>query len=511
MAIKQISTGDLREVAVAAQCLDSQWIPNVGAIQPGGDEGVDAAFRASRREFLGSFLTSEQLIIQRAFAYNNPVLGAIYNDPVESRAFIEAVNNEHIVFFFANEKSFDDNVQFKKTDEKQIEALRTLFRDATAACLRFDWKDDDRNKRAVTENLARRFHNYVSNLDSASPELFAKDLGIPPTQIEAFYERLQQVALFAKQRGGWSAKGGNSFVMRTHIYDEFVAKGDDPIYGRPDASKPFADKIRALVDLKYNCNLPDALSRYAITSEGDIDRTVLQDEAIRGSRDLLFDESDQDAIVELLAKGAFDEMNTFSPYHFLSEMDFRDIVEIRKTGIWSDYVDRVKHILPIRNGKEFGSHRIFEDNFRSELSRSHLALMRLACETKIGKELLEETLGWWEIMVTFTGTAAKIISKCVHGLPEIEIPDEVMRLFATGGNSVLIELTFNIRDRLGKSRCVRKYPIFQKHVDDPGRVFERTKEKIEIAKRRGALSLRPLTEQESRAADHQNTMNLPES
>jgi lambda repressor-like predicted transcriptional regulator len=78
---RKIENTDLDPVAVVAQCLDNQWVPRdlLSAMVKNGwslnhQNVAERRMEDSRHEYLRSMLNSQQVIVNRAFFFNNPVV-----------------------------------------------------------------------------------------------------------------------------------------------------------------------------------------------------------------------------------------------------------------------------------------------------------------------------------------------------------------------------------------------------------------------------------------------------
>jgi hypothetical protein len=519
MAIIKKRAHDLRELTVVAQCLDSQWIPAELAADwnhQAGFEGLgEARKKAIRRELMGAMLMSEQLVVNRAVLSSHDVFGDMYADKAQKDGLLQSLRDESIVVFFAEERSFEDNVSWVANVHPvagdQTAAVRKALAAEDVACLRFDWEDDKANKKIVAEQLSRRFHDYIHGITSANIEILANDFGIEPERHVAFDKRLIELSKLAASLREPDRLGGKSFITRSNVYEEFVTPSGRHVGGFIDEKKPFAREIKALVDLKYNCNLSDALLKYAITAQGDVDRTVLQDGRDNELRNLgKFDSEDEGALIDLLTRGAFDEMSTFNSFEFLHELSFGDVSALKQGGSWKEYSELVKTILPARNSGRLAEHAIFDRKNLEHLSLCHANLLLQAGNAVANRALIEEAKGWWEIVVSFVNVGVKIFCELNHQ-PTIECPREIEETFADTTAPILIEASFTVLDKLGRRRVVRKYPLLKKRLDDPAGVFRRTVEKLEDYKRKHAsVEIHDASQEKMRADDRESTVNLPD-
>jgi len=514
MPIRKMDRSDLAAITVVAQSLDNQWLPadlahgisdTNGFVQLGGQRSDRI-----RRELMGSLLTSEQIVVNRANLQNNEVFREILRSPEESQGLRDAMATGSMVVFLYDEDSLDGAPKFH-SDDDHLGRLRKFVADADVPCVRFDWKSDDTNRSIIKKNLDRRFHGFVHSISDIDKGLLRKSLNIPDDLKNEFNSRLMALSDFAHEISRVPDDEAR-YITRSNVYENFVSppnkKHDD---GYIDPKKPFAREIKALVDLKYNCNLPDALSGYAITSAGNIDRTVLQEERGPELANLdVFSQSDEGALVDILCAGAFDEFTTFNSFTFLEALSMNEVLLLKKFPGWSEYAELVKRILPTNNHGLLANHAIFDDANLRALGKAHAAIMTGAASFVESAKAREEVAGWWEIGVSLVGAGIHIASER-FGTGAIELPENEVRLFADAATPILIELTWNTTDKMGRKQAVRKYPLLKKRAEDPLGLFRRTREKIEAYKRRrSGISLKPETDISFRANDRRNTLNFPE-
>jgi hypothetical protein len=163
-------------------------------------------------------------------------------------------------------------------------------------CIRLSW-DDVRNGEEVRDELNRRFDDFLIHLETLNPAVLAGDLALPPSAQEGLRQRLREVAQTCQ---AWAAE--QRPLTRENLYREFiVAEGIKPSEAHYDKSKPFARDVKQLIDLKYHCDLPDALAKYPLTPIDSLQRTSLQEWASLQRAT----ETSAEELVELLRQSAF--------------------------------------------------------------------------------------------------------------------------------------------------------------------------------------------------------------
>src|SRR2546425_3823592 len=109
---ERINKFDLKAVPVIVQALDNQWLPRFllkqaqqkGQVTGGIDRELGKAVRA---EYTRSLINGQQLIINRAFLYNNPAISQDYMniDSQERKAFKALLGEATIVPYFLSEQT----------------------------------------------------------------------------------------------------------------------------------------------------------------------------------------------------------------------------------------------------------------------------------------------------------------------------------------------------------------------------------------------------------------------
>jgi hypothetical protein len=96
VTFKRLRKNDLKSVPVLVQALDNQWLPRTllaQAQEKGKVTGkIDSELRkAVRAEYIRSLINGQQLIVNRAYLYNNPAISQdyIHEQSLEREAFRE--------------------------------------------------------------------------------------------------------------------------------------------------------------------------------------------------------------------------------------------------------------------------------------------------------------------------------------------------------------------------------------------------------------------------------------
>ncbi|HKV59817.1 MAG TPA: hypothetical protein VJO32_16115 [Ktedonobacteraceae bacterium] len=348
---------DLQSLPVLVQALDNQWMPNAllkstlekRQITKRTDNKLRKAVRS---EYIRSLINGQQVILNRAYLYNNAIISQDFvrkNNP-QREAFRELLEDEVIIPYLYAEQTPVDLPNYEK-DEKAFSAWQELCQDVRTRCVRLSW-DDKENLQLARRHLAERFHRFALAAPAGDVETYLRDLNLDKSAESGLRQRLIDLGHFCLD---FSSRGKS--VTRNDLYKAFVTAGDNPAERKYDISKPFASEIKQLIDLSYNCNLPDALGGYLITPVDSLPRTALQEwqkatkqPGITGGE-----------LLTLLQRTAFDLVERGLNVKSMDALSLQDVQEIRKMDEWTLYIESVEKLLnnPL-NFADGGADRIYE-------------------------------------------------------------------------------------------------------------------------------------------------------
>lgn len=347
---EQLEPHQLKQVAVVAQALDNQWVPRHllrRMLKSRGLQGlrdVEAQLKPLvRAEYIRALLTSEQVVINRAYFANSATLRQDHMPGSTNRlAFRGLLAEGVIVPNLLYERSPDEPPQFEVHGEG-FASWQRMCEEVRTSCVRFSWDSAvfDQKYKAMDQ----RFGMYVQSLsriaDQGDFERLCGDLGVPAEAQERFRDQLEEVSVWcARQRGG---------VRRNDVYKEFVvAPKSNPVDGLYDPSKPFSAEIKQLSDLSYATNLPDALGRYALTPIDSLPRTALQEVTVRyGAPPSIVTAAD---LKRLLQREVFARITTVLAgeegfLNSLHHLSLAEVQTIRSSDEWHAYIVTVQALL----------------------------------------------------------------------------------------------------------------------------------------------------------------------
>lgn len=336
-ASRRLTRTDLPRLFVVAQCLDDQWVPAplLNDMVRKGDSFADVARvrnRYIRAEYRRALVNARQMVVNRAYLYNTPVVLQDYQKAGEQRdAFVRLVEAGTIAPFLYNERTPTDEPQ-QAYDPAGFKAWTGLCEEAEPVCVRLSWNDEE-NQAAIDRHLTRRFNQFVSSAYDLDPAVMAQDLGLPADAAPRLKKKLAEIAAYKTTLDGP--------IKRTHVYEQFInVDGSRPAEGRFDPAKPFAAQIKQLVDLNYNVNLPDALEGFALTPAGALPRTVLQEHQESRKRKYTAEE-----LVRIIQNFVFSTVQEALVVKSMGDLTLRDVLQVRASDEWLDYVTTLDLLL----------------------------------------------------------------------------------------------------------------------------------------------------------------------
>lgn len=430
--------------AVVPQCLDNMYLSDVtfAAATERRTTLLDPGIlkmkeKETRTEYLRSLVYATQVVINRAFFINNPVVHRAFerspeNEP-ERRAFIGLLKTKAIVPYLWKERSFEDWPAFDKS-EAGLRAISDLLHDVgTLPALRLSQRDDSND--LLTSNMAKRFDEYFTSLrklddlqtNIVASELFnatpGRERDLSVELLDRFRAKLDEVAKFAFER-----ERGKP-VTREQLYEEFVCEpGSKVAEGRFRRPQPgdFVLELKKLFDLRYNTNLPDFLGRYALAPIGLPGRSALCDDRLA---DGAIDASAVDDLLQNTRQSFMESAHKAMSLPLLGELSLEDVCEIRTFGTWEAFAQAQERILESPRDALGLLPQFSEafEAFQSELSRWYYGkYKREASEQKymtvvsiaisIGSKILAAKSGAGDIQKVLVGGAGELIPKRVKGL-----------------------------------------------------------------------------------------------
>lgn len=348
----RLTLDDLHPMAVVAQCLDNQWVPAGllnGMIADGRDLSDVRGELSSgvRAEYVRSLVNSPQVVVNRAFFYNNPVVfGDFTTEGPDRDAFAKLLTSGAVVQMLLAEHGPVDPPAFLERQETPNystlahgwRAWQGIADEAHVHSLRYSWDDPRANAEQIRKRLAGEFTRRAQTLVNLHGPTLATDLGV---DLDAALKIKSRLADVTARCADLAAR--DEFATRERLYAEFVtAPGTDPALGRYDRSKPYVREIKELIDLAYNVNLATGLETLALTPANALHRTVLQEwEPVRRRTSALSAEQ----IAALLRGTAFDFVQRTLFIDTFAKLSMRDVWDLRRTEQWARYMSTMRGLL----------------------------------------------------------------------------------------------------------------------------------------------------------------------
>jgi hypothetical protein len=333
-------------VAVVAQALDNQWAPRPllpkmvkqqwSRKAPQVQKRLDRPIRTELRRAL---INAEQVVVNRAYLYNNPSVFRHFAGAGRDReAFRDLLGEGAIVpFLFKEGSPVQEDSDFRRDETGFAEWQRLCREGVSMRCLRLSW-DAGENTELRREQLARRFHEFAMHAELGNPELYTQDLGIPAERSKDFRLRLRELRDAVNEFRD-ASDDDDALVSREVLYARFVTEGGN-IDGTYAKDKAFATEIKQLIDLAYNSYLPDALNAFPLTPQDSLPRSALQ-ELERAKRARITPEK----LLGLIQQEAFERIAEGLYLRSIQSLTLRQILEIRHQPEWEAYIRSLRSLL----------------------------------------------------------------------------------------------------------------------------------------------------------------------
>jgi hypothetical protein len=398
----------LKAVPVLVQALDNQWLPR-SLLQPAFQAGqiterIDKRLKkAVRSEYMRSLINGQQVILNRAYLYNNPAIAQDYSKKGQQREAFKAFLEEGTIvpWLLAEKTPVDPPASGAGTisgfDVTQaFSNWQKLCQEVRVSCVRLSW-DEQENIQLTRQRLSERFNTFAASAAMKDIDAFMRDLGLDESAKEGLRKRLAEVGHF-----GLDMAEKGRLVTRNDLYKAFITAGNNPAERMYDGSKPFGAEIKQLLDLSYNVNLPDALGGYLITPIESLPRTSLQEWQDTARQP---DQVTADDILKLLQRTAFDLVGQGLNVKSMDALSLQDVREIRRMDEWTTYIQSLENLLqnPLLFA-ESGAERVYD---------SYAKLAKQITDIIAGQDRKEKILTTWSPAIELIFYIAGAILSCV--------------------------------------------------------------------------------------------------
>lgn len=327
-AYTELEPHQLHRRAVVAQCLDNHWVPRPLLAAMLRDRTSLAQVRdglrvEARRELLRALLCTEQVVVNRAFLLNNPVLYSEYQHAGASQdAFRALLENQAIVPFLLDGRTVDAPAAYDVVHDG-LDAWSAMSAGTTYSCVRLSWHEND-NAAAAERRLHAPFRDWVAVLGAVPDTTLQRDF--PALGQQARGELLERLADVA----AWAAVNP---ATRNALYERFVTR-TAPVEGAYDQDKPFAGEVKQLIDLMYNANLADALGCRLLSPARSLDRLGAPELRARPGHAVV--SVPLDDFIDLLRRFAFEQ--ALQPLDItFGSLELEHVIQVRATSQWRAY------------------------------------------------------------------------------------------------------------------------------------------------------------------------------
>jgi hypothetical protein len=330
---------------IVAQALDNQWVPRqlLRLIMEHKLAYTDVAAyieREARAEYIRSLINGRNVVINRAYFHNNPVIFKDFLPGSRGRQAFKALLNAGVIIpFLHGQEHSPDQPPSSGYSTQQLVAWQQVCGEVRMACVRVSWNDED--SRELTQTIMRRFHERVFSAIDNDQDTYKKDFNLDEPTASELLERLDALSQQARQ----IRRGEGRFITREDIYKRFITRDDTPPSQRIyDSTKPFSAEIKQYVDLAYNANLADALNGFLLTPKDTLPRSVLQ-EWEHVARDRSAQQFNVQQIIQLLRQRLFDLVQADLYLKSMRLLSLEDVLAVRSTDEWQAYVTALDTLL----------------------------------------------------------------------------------------------------------------------------------------------------------------------
>ncbi|SCE88996.1 hypothetical protein GA0070558_11246 [Micromonospora haikouensis] len=433
-----LTNRNLAKITVVAQCLDNQWVTrdlldHMVTRRLSYEDVEGRRQQDARAEYLRSLLNAEQVIVNRAYFFNNPV---VYQDflkyNVQRDAFRTLMNERALIPFLLRERSPEDEPGFT-LDSVGWPAWRKLLGDLdTISCLRLSW-DDAENEECTQRLMYEEFHRFLLQLRGFNLDALRRDLGLDEASTSLLKQRLREVTLWAADIDRADREG---------FYREFLVEpGTFPAQGR-FRSEPLVSELKQLIDLRYNTTVPDAVERYALIPTDSLRRTALQERppirrkpaagagAPAGGLPQLLD------LLAALRPQAFDLAQ--SPLRLdLTGLTLDHIRQARNTEEWRSYLSALEALLDDPTDFVDRGQKVFDQ---------YVALARRLADI-VGRRRTSQMRIWEPAIRITVEVLGASVSLIYDGNPRLEVLGEVATEVAARGAEAIVRFAVVGRDQ----------------------------------------------------------------
>lgn len=282
--------------------------------------------------------------------------------------------------------------------DPRVARWREVCQEVHMRCVRLSW-DDKENWETARQQLSERFNEFAATASIRDVNQYVQSLGLDPSAESGLRKRLVEMARLCQD-----FREQDKYATREELYRAFITGGRKSVEGKYDTTSAFSGEIKQLIDLNYNCNLPDALGGYLLTPLDSLQRTALQEwqQAMNQPEQITSEE-----LVTLLGRMTFDLVQGGLYLQSMHLLELQDVREVRDMDEWAIYMASLENLLKDPLGfADGGADRVYQSY--TELAKRMTSLVRQKHTQRID-ELMAPWTPVIEIVIDIAGATLSIM------------------------------------------------------------------------------------------------------
>ncbi|MEM9155682.1 MAG: hypothetical protein AAGB13_11720 [Cyanobacteria bacterium P01_F01_bin.33] len=351
--LKRANVADTLAAFPAA--IDNQWAPRSilnDIVQHGvlpKDWGPKRD-RKARAEVMRSLIDNERIIINRAYIFNSSALKEEYLEKRETRDdFQKLLESSAIVVNLVNEESPTQIPSFPIENREEVEKswVSLCKQSSSIPILRMSW-DDEENREDFKKYIEKPFAARLLALGALDWKRSCSDLGLEKNSWLSLQKSMGLLVEHVNREKNFEGRS----VTRNEIYQKFVIREGGSVASREYQGDPMRLAIKEFADLVYNTNSAEAYRVLSSSPDETLNRSALQefnDEKPDGH------DMDPDELARCFRQTALDVLRQGYSINRLDLLNSSDIVRIRNSIAYKNYIDYLRAFLGFSHSETFGA------------------------------------------------------------------------------------------------------------------------------------------------------------
>lgn len=236
LEFEQLVPDELRSIPIGVQALDNQWLPRrllTKAMKHGIERVEEQLNDMVRSEYMRALINGEQVIVNRAFLYNNPAIVQDYSIAGKPREAFKALLQDGVIIpslYLENSPADEpkpalgaEQEGFKPL-ETGAEAWRIVCEEVCTHCVRMSWVDAINNI-VAPQKFSQRFGEFTTSVLAKDIDTYIRDFSLDLSARDSLRARLGEVARFCND-----ILGQGKVVVRNDLYKTFITAGKNPSF-----------------------------------------------------------------------------------------------------------------------------------------------------------------------------------------------------------------------------------------------------------------------------------------